>query len=98
MSNTLSEQLAFISLDSFSQGGLGFYFFCRSCLVKGANLSISLKLLIPISNLKLKQMVSLTKPFTLMVGVHLGCPFSMLLYIGAAVKYLQFSLMLTRGS
>ena len=30
MSNTLNEQLAFISLDSFSQGGLGFYFLCPS--------------------------------------------------------------------
>ena len=54
MSNTLSEQLAVISLDSFSQGGLGFYFLCRSCLVTGANSSISLKLVIPISNLKVK--------------------------------------------
>ena len=40
MSNALSEQLAVISLDSFSQGGLGFYFLCRSCLVKGAISSI----------------------------------------------------------
>ena len=30
MSNTLNEQLSFISLDSFSQGGLGFYFLCPS--------------------------------------------------------------------
>ena len=30
MSNTLNEQLAVISLDSFSWGGLGFYFLCPS--------------------------------------------------------------------
>ena len=30
MSNTLNEQLAVISLDSFSWGGLGFYFLCHS--------------------------------------------------------------------
>ena len=30
MSNTLNEQLAVISLDSFSQDGLGFYFLCPS--------------------------------------------------------------------
>ena len=42
-------------------------------------------------------MVLLSSPFALMGGVHQGCPFSMLLYISAAVKYLQFSLMTTRG-
>ena len=93
MSNTLSKQLAVVSLDSFSQNGLGFYFPCRSCLVKGTNSSIPLKLVIPVSNLQLKQMVSLSKAFTLMVGVHWGCPLSMMLYISAAIKYLQFSLM-----
>ena len=30
MSNTLKEQLAVISLDSFLQDGLGFYFLCPS--------------------------------------------------------------------
>ena len=30
MSNTLNKQLAVISLDFFSQGGLGFYFLCPS--------------------------------------------------------------------
>ena len=30
MSNTLNKQLAAISLDFFSQGGLGFYFLCPS--------------------------------------------------------------------
>ena len=29
--------------------------------------------------------------------VHWGCPFSMLLYIRMAIKYLQFSLMPTQG-
>ena len=54
MFNTLNEQLAVISLDSFSQGGLGFYFLCPSCLVTEKNSSIAFKLVIPISNLKLK--------------------------------------------
>ena len=54
MSNTLSEQLAAISLDSFTQCGLGFYFLCRSCLVTGAHSFISLRLVIPISDLKVK--------------------------------------------
>ena len=51
--NSLSEQLAVISLDFFSQSGLGF-FLCLPCLVTGANSFISLKLVIPISNLKLE--------------------------------------------
>ena len=51
--NSHSEQLAVISLDFFSQGGLGF-FLCLPCLVTGANSFISLKLVIPISNLKLE--------------------------------------------
>ena len=72
MSNTLSQQLAVISLDSFSQGGLGFYFLCSSCLITGANSSISLKVVIPISNLRLKQTVSLSETFILMVGDHWG--------------------------
>ena len=65
MSNPLSEQLAVLSLDSFSQGGLRFYLLCRLCLVTGANSFISLKLVIPISSLKVKQMVSLSQPLLL---------------------------------
>ena len=84
MFNTLKEQFAVISLDSLSQGGLGFYFLCHSCLVTDTNSSISSKLVTPISNLKLKL-----KPLTL-IRVPQGCSLSMLLYINAAVKYLQF--------
>ena len=41
-------------------------------------------------------MVSLYNPFILIGGVHRGSPLSMLLYISADIKYLQFSLMATR--
>ena len=97
MSNSLREQLAASSLAFFSQGELQFCILCRSRLVTGENSSASLKLFTPIPNLKLKKMVFLSKLVTLMVGVHLGCPFSMLLYISASIKYFQLSLMPTGG-
>ena len=54
MPKRLNEQFAIISLDSLSQGGMGFYFLCPSRLVTDTNSSMSLKLVILISNLKLK--------------------------------------------
>ena len=41
---------------------------------------------------KIKTKVLLSNPFTLIGGVHQECPLSMLLYISAAIRYLQFSL------
>ena len=52
------------------------------------------------TNIQSKSEINgLLKSFTLIVGVHWECPLSMLclLYISAAVKYLQFSLIPTRG-
>ena len=51
MSKNLNKQFSVIYLNSLSQGGLGFYFLCTFCLVTDTNLSIWLKLVIPISNL-----------------------------------------------
>ena len=98
MSNTLNEQLAVVSLDSFSQDGLRFHFFCPSYVWLRNKFIHILEVVYTNIQSKIKLMVSLSNLFTIkMGGVHQGCPLSMLLYISAAIKYFQFSLMLTGG-
>ena len=41
------------------------------------------------SKIKINGLLS-NNPFTLIAGIHRGCPLSMLLYISAAKGYLQF--------
>ena len=61
MSNTLNKQLAVISLlILFHRVDLDFTSLPFICLVTGTNSPISLKLVIPTSNLKLKGMVSIS--------------------------------------
>ena len=64
MSNTLNEQLAVISFDSFSQGWLGFYFPCPYMFGYGNQFIHIVDVNYTNIQSRTKQMVSLSNPFT----------------------------------
>ena len=89
MPNTLNKQLAFISLDLFSRGGLRFYFLCPSYVWLQGQINPYYSSWLYNIQSKIKINDLLSNSCTLKGQNHREFPLSVLLYIGTA-KGLQF--------